>query len=92
MKDELRVTECPQLCSTYFKKGGVQSESRINQIVLSTVVKKWVSKIGTWKHRVLVITDETVDLFRMPIPLNHVKLDELILVKRFFYGNLRALI
>ena len=92
MKDELRVNECPQLCSTYFKKGGVQSESRINQIVLSTVVKKWVSKIGSWKQRVLVITDETVDIFRMPASLNNVKVDQMILVKRFFYRNLRALI
>ncbi len=89
--DELEVAKCPQLCSTYFKKGGVQSESRTNEIIYSGVVRKWTTKLGTWKHRVLVVTDETVDLFRMPPSIKEVIVEQMILVKRFFYINLRAI-
>lgn len=91
MKDELRVGECPQLCSTFFKKGGVHSDSRTNEIILSGVVRKWMAKLGTWKQRVLVVTDETVDLFRMPPSITEIKVEQLVMVKRFFYSNLRAI-
>jgi hypothetical protein len=89
-KDQLRLNECKPLSQTYFKKGGINSETRFNEVLLSTVLDKYDSKLNGWKRRVLAITEETIDLFR---PYNSLDISptRLVLKRRIFYKHLRAL-
>ena len=88
----LEVGKCEALRTTYLKKGQVESEQRINLVKLSCIVKKFATgkTFSRWQKRILIVTNETVDLFR-PISQQDMSLDKVVLVRRVFYKNLRAL-
>ena len=62
--DQLKINENKALLDLYFKVGGFQSEKRHNQILYSGYIKKECQRTGLWTQRILIITNETIDLLR----------------------------
>lgn len=53
-----------EVLDLYFKRSGIQSEREHNKILLSAHVRKESRMLGLMQRRVLVITNETLDVFK----------------------------
>ncbi len=67
----------------YFKRGGIQSSRELNQILLSVTVRKENRVLGLMQRRILVISNETLDVFKRNGPT-------LVLKRRVILKDLRA--
>lgn len=64
MDNDMAGVARKEVLDLYFKRGGIQSEREHNKILLSAHVKKESRMLGLMQKRVLVITNETLDVFK----------------------------